>query len=83
MKGVGICEASAQNYIEFKVKTIYEGKHYLEFMFYHILAHFEPIKRVRYHQQLAWMEEFLALWEPETCTLGESLEQYRLGIDIT
>ena len=29
------------------------------------------------------MEEFLAQWEPEQCTLGDALEQYRLGFDIT
>ena len=48
---------------------------------HHILAHSEPM-RIRYGRRSTWIEEFLVRWEPETCTFGDALEQYRLGFDI-
>ena len=47
----------------------------------HILARCE-LRRVRHGRRSAWVEEFLVKWGPETCTSGDALEQYNLGIDI-
>ena len=49
---------------------------------HHILAYCDP-RCICYHRRSTWVEEFLVQWELETCTLGEALEQCRLGIDIT
>ena len=47
----------------------------------HILARSIP-KRRKHGRRSTWLEEFLVRWEPETCTFGNTLEQYRLGFDI-
>jgi hypothetical protein len=38
--------------------------------------------RIKHGRQSTWVDEFLVRWEPEACTFGEALEQYRLGFDI-
>ncbi len=37
--------------------------------------------RIKNGRRYTWVDEFLVRWEPETCTFGEALEQYRLGFD--
>ena len=48
---------------------------------HHILARCESM-RVCNNRRSTWVEEFVVQRGPETCTLEEELEQYRLGIDI-
>jgi hypothetical protein len=47
----------------------------------HILARCEP-RRVHHNRRSTWVEKFLVQWGPEHCTLGEALDQYKLGFDI-
>ncbi len=49
---------------------------------HHILARSEP-KRINHGCRHAMVEEFLVRWEPEMCTFGEALEEYRSVFDIT
>jgi hypothetical protein len=49
---------------------------------HHILARSDPIC-IKHGRRYTWVEEFLVRCEPETCTFGEALKQYRLGFDIT
>jgi hypothetical protein len=48
---------------------------------HHILALSEPI-RIKHGCRYTWVKKFIVRWDPETCTFGEALDQYRLGFDI-
>ena len=48
---------------------------------HHIFARSKP-KRIKHGRRCTWVEELLVRWEPETCTFGDALDQYRLGFDI-
>ena len=38
--------------------------------------------RIKHGRRSTYVDEFLVRWEPEECTFGEALEQYRLGFDV-
>ncbi len=39
-------------------------------------------KRINNNRRFTRVEEFLVQREPEECTLGEAIEQHRLGLEI-
>ncbi len=49
---------------------------------HHILTRSEP-RCIKHGRRSTRVEEFLVRWEPEICTFGEILEQYRLGFNIS
>ncbi len=47
-----------------------------------ILARSEP-SRIKHGRISIRVEEFLVRWGPQICTFGETLEQYRLGFNVS
>ena len=46
-----------------------------------VLARTEP-RRIKHKKRYTHVEEFLVRWGPESCTLEEAQEQYKMGFDI-